>query len=147
MFKKREKGFTLIELMVVIAIIAILATVVLVALQSARDAAQDSNRKSAIAQIRSLAEVQYAIDPDSGYTGLGVDDEIEDELIPVYGDAGDGNLTVHGGVEGYCAYVKLITDSPGAHFCVSSDNRPDVFQNFDPNSCLSDTFGCADTTP
>ncbi len=60
--KLNKKGFTLIELMVVIAIIAILATVVLVSLQSARAAAEDANRSAAIAQVRSLAEVYFAQD-------------------------------------------------------------------------------------
>ncbi len=52
-------GFTLIELMVVVAIIAILATVVLIALSNARDAAEDSNKKTAIAQFRNIAAIYY----------------------------------------------------------------------------------------
>ncbi len=66
--KLNKQGFTLIELMVVIAIIAILATVVLVALGTARDTAEDANRTSALSQARAIAEV-YLAQSTSAATG------------------------------------------------------------------------------
>ena len=115
--KGSRKGFTLIELMVVIAIIAILATVVLVALNTAREAARDSNRKSAVAQIRSLAEVEYAINQHFGQ--LPTNEEVV-ELVDAY----DG-LEVHipDGDEPatYCATIPLES---GGYFCVDEGNVP-----------------------
>jgi len=48
---KPSKGFTLIEILVVIAIVAILATIVGVSLLSARDKARDAKRMSELNQI------------------------------------------------------------------------------------------------
>ncbi len=119
MFKKREKGFTLIELMVVIAIIAILATVVLVALNTAREAARDSNRKMAIAQIRSLAEVEYAI--NQNYEYLPTNDEVM-ELLAV-ADYVAQNIAVNVSADHlkYCATIDLES---GGYFCVDDENVP-----------------------
>jgi prepilin-type N-terminal cleavage/methylation domain-containing protein len=68
-----KKGFTLIELLVVIAIISLLASVVLTSLQSARQAAKDSSRKSSLVQLRNALELyasthagQYPTTPGCG---------------------------------------------------------------------------------
>ncbi len=122
---QNKKGFTLIELMVVIAIIAILATVVLVALQGARDAAQDAKRKSSTSQVRSVAEVHYAINSQS-YANLGTNEEII-QLKGAHG-VGDGNLQAYPSADGreYCAVIELVGHSATNHhtFCVSNDEAP-----------------------
>lgn len=74
--KKYSKGFTLVELLVVIAIIGILAAVVLVSLSSQRDKAR---RASAVQTVKSvmtiavscLTEGGNVLAPTSASTGAG----------------------------------------------------------------------------
>ena len=54
-----KKGFTLVELLVVIAIIALLSTLSVVALNSARAKARDARRLSDIKQIRTALDLYY----------------------------------------------------------------------------------------
>ena len=54
-----KKGFTLVELLVVIAIIAILSTLSVVALNSARAKSRDARRQSDIKQIRTALDMYY----------------------------------------------------------------------------------------
>ena len=61
-----HKGFTLVELLVVVAIIGILATIVLSSLSSARERARDARRLSDIATIQNALEM-YANDNGGVY--------------------------------------------------------------------------------
>ncbi len=61
MVKNNKKGFTLVELLVVIAIIAILVVLILVALGVARQKARDSQRKTDVRSIVTALEL-YADD-------------------------------------------------------------------------------------
>jgi prepilin-type N-terminal cleavage/methylation domain-containing protein len=56
---KNTKGFTLIEMLVVVAIIGILSAVVLVALGPSRNKAKDARIISALQQARVLWETMY----------------------------------------------------------------------------------------
>ena len=70
MFKnKKFSGFTLIELMIVIAIIGMLAAIIAVGLGRARDSAKDAKIKSDIAQAATIAELIKDNNND-GYTNL-----------------------------------------------------------------------------
>ena len=55
----KKKGFTLVELLVVIVIIGILATLATVALGSARMKARDARRISDVKQIQTALELYY----------------------------------------------------------------------------------------
>lgn len=98
MFKK--KGFTLVEMLLVVIIIAILTTIVLVALSPARQIAQTNNtkRRADVATILSAVS-QYIVDnggelPVSTESNLNIvpknmgitvnDVEICDDLVPEY---------------------------------------------------------------
>lgn len=61
MISKQDKGFTLIELLVVIAIIGILSSIVLASLNTARNKGRDAAIKQTMSQMRSAAELSYAI--------------------------------------------------------------------------------------
>ncbi len=120
MFRKNKKGFTLIELMVVIAIIAILATVVLVALQNARDAAEDAKIKSAVTQVRSIAEIHYATN-DQSYTGFNTTENtdwlhLSTEMPDIVASVSD---------DAYCAYMILSNETDA--FCISNTEGPDEY--------------------
>lgn len=55
-----HKGFTLIELMVVIAIIGILATIIMVSFSAVQQRARDGQRKADLRQIQSALELYKA---------------------------------------------------------------------------------------
>jgi prepilin-type N-terminal cleavage/methylation domain-containing protein len=141
---KNKKGFTLIELMVVIAIIAILATVVLVALQGARDAAEDAKRKSAVAQVRSVAEIYYAQN-DRSYANLSSNTEAG-QLMTAHG-TNNGNLRIYSDADAYCAVVSLTGDAPTASpavhktFCLSNTEAP-AENTTSATACAADNFTC-----
>jgi prepilin-type N-terminal cleavage/methylation domain-containing protein len=56
----KKRGFTLIELIIVIAIIGLLAVIVLVALNTAKAKSRDASRKTTVHQIESALELYYA---------------------------------------------------------------------------------------
>ncbi|TSC76100.1 MAG: general secretion pathway protein G [Parcubacteria group bacterium Gr01-1014_31] len=55
----RQRGFTLIEMLVVVAIIGLLSTLVFIAYSNARSKARDAVRSGDIAQVRKALEVYY----------------------------------------------------------------------------------------
>lgn len=57
--KKHQKGFSLIELLVVISIIGLLASIVMTSLNSTRVKARDTKRLASIRQIQTALEMYY----------------------------------------------------------------------------------------
>src|SRR3989344_6738941 len=82
--KNNQQGFTLIEMMVVIAVIGILSAAVLAGLGPSRAKARDARIISGLNQIRTIAETVYNPVNNNPYNGLveaaaSVTDDIESQ--------------------------------------------------------------------
>lgn len=74
MFNKRKAGFTLIELMIVVAIVGLLATITVSALQKSRAKGRDAKRISDLTQIRTAMALSLTQDekvPQGGPFAVG----------------------------------------------------------------------------
>ncbi len=77
--RKNQKGFTLVELLVVIAILAILATVAVVGYSSFIDSAKESNDKTLVGQMNTALQ---------GFDALQEQPETISDLVKVFNDMG-----------------------------------------------------------
>jgi general secretion pathway protein G len=113
----KNKGFTLIEMLVVIAVIGILSATVLTALGPARNKAKDTRIISALSQVMSVAETYYS----GTYTGLTVSNPSQMGPLTTDITTNSGNLVVNVSGDGrsYAAYSALASDST-KYYCVDS---------------------------
>jgi len=82
MFKnKKEKGFTLLELLVVIGIIGLLASILVVNLTSARKRARDTKRIADVRNLQTASEDYYG---KNGKYPTGIGDLVTGAHIPVW---------------------------------------------------------------
>jgi prepilin-type N-terminal cleavage/methylation domain-containing protein len=131
-----KKGFTLIELMIVIAVVAVLTTFILVALSGAREAAEDSKRKGAISQIRSFSSVHYSL--QGGFSDLENANELSD-IIDKY-DINTGEekvLKIISGASEFCAEIELVN---GTYSC--TDGRYLIIDGYDERRCETGSVNC-----
>ena len=88
-----KKGFTLVELLIVIAIIGILATLAVVALQNARQSARDAKRIADIRQIQTALELYYNARgqyPEQVTSSIEYDGDIYMATVPIAPTPPDG---------------------------------------------------------
>jgi len=154
---KKEKAFTLIEILLVIGLIAILAAIVIIAINPARQFAQarDTQRANNIRAI-SDAIYQYVIDnkgefPEEidnqlrmiGSSGSGCNFECKGELICT-GYEWDGHCWYEGDTDLNC--TSVCSDHGGTEgTCQENDNSScDLCHHFHPGApCQSQSFGMA----
>lgn len=119
--KKKNLGFTLVEILVVLAIIAVIVGVVYIAVDTARKKTRDAIIISSLEQIQALAETIY--NPVDGYKKLSNHPNIEDIRNKIKEMGKDFNLNFtdndpnyRGNYREYCSYVPL--HKKNEHFCV-----------------------------
>lgn len=117
-------GFTLVEMLVVVAIIGILSAAVLVALGPARDKAKDARVISAVNQARSIVESQY--NPSTGKYPLKADLDVNPSIVTAKQDASNNGATMYvesTGAQGkFRVFAKLNTklENKDVSWCADS---------------------------
>jgi prepilin-type N-terminal cleavage/methylation domain-containing protein len=130
----KNRAFTLIEMLVVVAVIGILSSVLLTALGPARDKAKDARIVEEVNQVRSIAETLY----NGNYDALETlpSETISNQNLRALAD----DITVQGGLltivksspiraTGYMAYSPLNTkvgdpENPQTdYYCIDSGGR------------------------
>ncbi|HPW34440.1 MAG TPA: prepilin-type N-terminal cleavage/methylation domain-containing protein [Candidatus Paceibacterota bacterium] len=139
-----QKGFTLVEMLVVVAIIAILASVFLVGLRGFRGTAYDSRRISDLQKVQSYLELYYnqnRMYPIAGdwttlsntlkNAGLGISSLPNDPLgVPrtyyyTYDDPANPQKYVLGAIMSD-ANSKTVTDQKGVLLFLDEGGKPDA---------------------
>lgn len=117
---KSNNGFTLVELIVVIAIIAILASIGASIYTGARKNAQDARKKADVQAIAKAYETTYKT--GTGYRPI-TGDDFATHTIPEPPDEG-----------GYTGFIN--TTSPGYRVCAALSNSPTPTCNAPSDSCF-----------
>ncbi|MDO8341341.1 MAG: type II secretion system protein [Candidatus Woesebacteria bacterium] len=102
---KKLKGFTLVELLVVISLIGVLATLIFANLNAARERARDAVRKSDLRNIQTALRLYYndnaGYPSNSGYNIIGCGSGAS-PVSCVYGEAWTRDVT----------YMNILPDDP-----------------------------------
>lgn len=115
-----SKGFSLIELLVVISIIGILMGLSIFGLQGAREASRDSKRKADLEQIRSALEI-YKADCDKYPIGSGNPSVALDTGGGQLG--GDGSTSSCPVTNAYMTHIPTDPTSPNGAYLYYSDGN------------------------
>lgn len=112
----KEAGFTLVEMLVVIAIIGILSATVLTALGPARNKAKDARIISELNQIRAIAETVY----DGSYIDFNQDQlEVAKAGADILKNGGNLQIRFSEGALNFAAYSQLPSNN-SSFYCVDS---------------------------
>jgi len=141
-----NKGFTLTELLMVIAIIGILAGITLVALGPARKQAKEARVISDLYQLQNLAENIYLDEGDYSKVHC-LSSEIAalcDDVDDIIGQANSLRINSQSPYGKYCAYVEPNLPSSEA-FCVDSSGFADKI-NFAGIFCYEESAICSSSS-
>ncbi|HLD25513.1 MAG TPA: prepilin-type N-terminal cleavage/methylation domain-containing protein [Candidatus Andersenbacteria bacterium] len=133
----KTKGFTLVELIIVIAIVGIIAAIVMIAFNTSRAKAYDARIKMVVHQLRTLGEVYYYNNEYSfsGYdTCLGTPNEancpgkLAEAVSTLKGELTRSNSSgpnVTATSSSFCVGAPLATDSTQA-FCKDAEGHSEL---------------------
>lgn len=110
-----HRGFTLLELLVVIAVIGLLTSIVLMSLNSARDKGADAASRSNLNNIRSQTELYYH-DNGLSYEGVCGQDNVSRAVNEAGAVCADSTSTWAAAVDLLTTDVSYCVDSTGVSY-------------------------------
>ncbi len=120
-YKNMKKGFTLVELMIVIVIVGILASIIIANMTSSRNRAKDSSIQQSLRELRNAGELYF--NEAGTYDGICA----EDNTISDAGNFGriEDYINSNGGDEIKCldsdsAYAVIASLNVGDCWCVDN---------------------------
>lgn len=119
MKNKKEKGFTLVEMLIVVAIIGLLSSTVLLTIGPSRQRARDARRIADLRQIQGALENYNS--SNNKYPGLatgasGTTDNLYDEIQGIPNDPQGGRY----------GYIRLSTQSYVLGACLELDRGSEI---------------------
>ncbi len=150
MITNKSKGFTIIELLVVVAIIAVLAAIVLVNVTGYINQGKNAAIKGNLATVLTNGAVFY--DTTSSYSGFCASSNFTAPSAAITSAGGAAICAANATNTAWCACSTLkVTSSEIANstFCVDSTGYKKVTQNVNlcggaGGRCLAATGACAD---
>ena len=135
---KKNIGFTLIELLVVIAIIGILSGLIIVSLGDATNQAKEAKIKSALDQLRPVAQLHYN-SHSSSFAALASDTKV----INIFNDIVDnGGIVIGTGLHASTTAWSAYSTTPSGN-CMCVDSTGKVKQTSGTTTgCLTTTTAC-----
>jgi prepilin-type N-terminal cleavage/methylation domain-containing protein len=138
---QKEKGFTMVELLVVVFIIGVIAVTALISLRSTLDSARHSKKMSALRQAESAAEV-YKSRHGSYYNFCGGGDiaKIKEDIREAQEDGGEefsfSCKVFEDDPHNYCIVVEL---PEGGSLCTSSTKK---LEEYSYVGCQEESVNC-----
>ena len=117
-----QKGFTIIELLIVIVVIGILATITAIALGGANERARDAAREADARNIRQALETYYTLG---------------NSVYPTLDDVNDSDFREQFGID-----EETFTDPNGSVDELTDDSTATNQYIYEPADCDDDLGGC-----